>query len=120
MRWSNFKFFINVIGNSNDEYDFPHKSSLNNTQISRLCKAFANNSSANMKLSKIQLHKIRQSRGWFSRRLGSLLQIGLPLIKSILKPLAKTVLILLGLTTAASATYAAIPRKIFWVWVQQH
>ena len=34
-------------------------------------------------------------------------------MKNILKPLAKSVLILLGLTAAASATDAAIHKKIF-------
>ena len=37
---------------------------LTNTQVLKLCKAFANNSSANIKLSKTQLHKIVQSRGF--------------------------------------------------------
>ena len=38
-------------GNSNDENNFPHKLLLTNTQVSRLHKAFANGSSANIKLS---------------------------------------------------------------------
>ena len=42
----------NVIGNSNDEVHFPHQLLFSNTQVSRLCKAFANNSSVNLKLSK--------------------------------------------------------------------
>ena len=42
----------NAIGNSNDEYNFPYKSLLSNDQVSRLRKAFANGSSANIKLSK--------------------------------------------------------------------
>ena len=37
---------------------FPRKLLLINTQVSRLCQAFANNSSANIKLSKTQLSKI--------------------------------------------------------------
>ena len=37
---------------------------LTNTQVSKLCKAFANGSSANIKLSKPQLYKIGQSRGF--------------------------------------------------------
>ena len=48
----------NVAGDSNDENNFPHKLLLTNTQVQRLCKAFANNPSANIKLSKTQLHKI--------------------------------------------------------------
>ena len=54
----------NVVGDSNDENNFPHKLLLTNTQVSRLCKAFANNSSANIDLSKTQLHKIGQSGGF--------------------------------------------------------
>ena len=34
----------NVVGDSNVENDFPHKLFLTNTQVSRLGKAFANNS----------------------------------------------------------------------------
>ena len=47
------KISSNVVGDSNDENNFPHKLLLTNTQVSRLCKAFANNSSANIKLSKL-------------------------------------------------------------------
>ena len=41
----------NMIGDN--ENSFPHKLLLTNTQVSILCKVFANNSSANIKLSKI-------------------------------------------------------------------
>ena len=57
------KISSNVVSDSNDHsnnlWNFPHKLLLINTQVLRLHKAFANNSSANMKLSKTQLHKIR-------------------------------------------------------------
>ena len=39
-----------IIGDSNDENNFPHKLLLTNTQVSKLRKAFENNSSANIKL----------------------------------------------------------------------
>ena len=68
-------------------------------------------SSANIKLSKTQLHKIGQSRGFLGRLLGPLPKTGLPLMKNVLKPLGKSVLIPLGLT--ASATDADIQDKIF-------
>ena len=55
------KISSNIIGDSNDENNFLHKLLLPNTQVLRLCKAFANNSSANIKLSKTQLHNIGQS-----------------------------------------------------------
>ena len=47
------------------------------------------------------------------RLLGPLLKTGLPLMKNALKPLAKSVLIPLGLTAVASATDAAIQKNIF-------
>ena len=107
------KLLANVISDSNDETSFPHILSLTNTQVSRLCKASANGSSANIKLPKIQWHKIGQSRGFLAKFLGPLLKIGLSLMKNILKPLAKSVLVPLGLTAAASATDAAIYKKMF-------
>ena len=58
---------------------------LTNLQIGRLCKAFANNSSANVKLSKLNWHKIEQW-GWFLDRLVEpLLKTRLPLIKYVIK-----------------------------------
>ena len=87
---------------------------LTNTQISRLHKAFANSSSANIKLSKTQLHKIGQSRGFLGRLLRPLLlETGLPLIGNALKQLPKIVLIPLGLTAAPTATDVASHKKIF-------
>ena len=41
------KIFSNVVGDSNDENNFPHKLLLTNKQVSKLRKAFANGSSAN-------------------------------------------------------------------------
>ena len=107
------KISSNVVGDSNDENNFRHKWLLTNTPVSKLCKAFTNNSSANIKLSKTQLHRIGQSGGFLVRLLGPLLKIGLPLIGNVLKPLAKTVLIPLGLTVAASVIDAAIHKKMF-------
>ena len=62
------KFLSNVVGDSNEESNFPHKLLLTNTWVPKLCKAFANISSANIKLPKTQLHKIVQS----GRSLGKL------------------------------------------------
>ena len=72
-----------------------------NRQVLSICKSFVNNSSADIKLSKTQLSKMIQSGGFLNRLLGPLLKTGLPLIKHVIKPLAKSVLIPLGLTTAA-------------------
>ena len=101
-----------VAGASNGENNFLHKLLLTNKQVSKLRKAFANNSSANIKLSKTRLHKIGQSGGFLGRLLGPLLKTGLPLMKNVLKPLTKSVLIPLGLTAAALATEAAIHKKM--------
>ena len=67
----------NVVGDSNDENNFPHKLLLTKTQNSKLRKAFGNGSSANTNLSKTQLHKIVQSGSFLVRILGPLLKIGL-------------------------------------------
>ena len=99
----------NMIGDN--ENNFPHKSLLTNTQVSNLCKAFANNSSANIKLSKTQLSKMIQSGGFLGKLLGPALKTGLPLISNVIKPLAKSVLIPLGLTAAASAADAGTHKK---------
>ena len=60
----------NIVRDSNDENSFPHKLLLTNRQVSKLCKAFANNCSANIKLSKPQLHIIIQSGRSLGRLLG--------------------------------------------------
>ena len=75
----------NIIGDCNDENNFPYKLLLTKTQTSRLGKAFWNISSANIKLSKTQFHKIRQRGGFLGRLLGPLLKTGLSLIGSVLK-----------------------------------
>ena len=100
-----------VFGDSNDENKFSHELVLTNTQVSRLRKAFENGLSANIKLSKIQLHKIGQSGRFLSRLLGPFLKTSLSLIGNVIKPLAKSVLIPLGLR--ASATEVAIYKKMF-------
>ena len=53
-----------------------------------------------------------QSGGFLGRLLGPLLKTGLLLIKNVIKPLAKSVLIPLGLTAAASAADSGIHKKI--------
>ena len=52
-----------------------------------------------------------QSQGYLGRLLGPLLKTGLPLIKNVIKSLAKSFLIPLGLTAAASAADAGIHKK---------
>ena len=67
--------------------------------------------STDVKLSKAQISKVVQCGGF----LGSLLKTGLPLIKNVIKPLAKSVLIPLVLTAAASSADVGI-RKNTWFW----
>ena len=59
----------NVIGDSNNENNLPNKLLLTNTQVSKLRILFANNSLANINLSKNQLHKVGQSGGFLVRLL---------------------------------------------------
>ena len=59
--------------------------------------------STDIKLSKPQLPKKIQSGGFLGWRLGRLLKTDMPIIKNVIKTLAKRVLILLGLTAAADA-----------------
>ena len=101
----------NMIGDSNDESNFPHKLLLTNRQVLNIRKAFANNTSADIKFSKTQLSKMVQLGGFLGRLLGPLFKTGLPLIKSVIKPLAKSVLIPLGLIAASSAADAGIYKK---------
>ena len=68
--------------------------------------------STDSKLSKARISKIIQSGGFLGILLGTLLKTGLPLIKNVIKPLVKSVLIPLGLTAAASAADAGIHKKI--------
>ena len=63
-------------------------------------------------LSKAQINKIIQCAGFLSKLVGPLLKTGLPLIRNVIKPLAKSVLITSGLTAAASAADAGIHQKI--------
>ena len=102
----------NMVGNSNDNTNFPHELLLTNRQVANIRKAFAKNTSTDIKLSKTQLSKMMQSGGFLGKLLGPLLKTGLPLMKSVIKPLAKSVLIPLGLTAAASAADAGIQKKI--------
>ena len=101
----------NTIGESNDKTNFPHEVLLTDRQISSIRKVFSNNSSANIKFSKTQLSKMIQSGGFLGKLLCPLLKTRLPLIKNVITPLAKSVLIPLGLTAAASAADAGIHKK---------
>ena len=60
-----------MVGNSNDNTNFPHEILLTNSQVTNIRKAFAKNTSTDIKLSKTQLSKMIQSGGF----LGNLLVV---------------------------------------------
>ena len=93
----------NMNGNSNDEADFPHKLLLTKRQVANL----RNHTSTDIKLSKTQLSKMIQLVGFLGRLLGPLIQTRLQLMKTVSQPLAKSVLIPLGLTAASTSVAAA-------------
>ena len=99
----------NMVGD--DETNFPHKLLLTNRQVANMREAFANYLSADINLSKTQLSKMTQLVGFLGTLLGLLLITGLPLMKNIIKPLAKSVLIPSGVT-AAAATDAGMHKRI--------
>ena len=98
----------NMIGNSDDNTNFPHELLLTNRQVANLRKAFAKNMSTDLTLAKTQLSKMIQSRGFLGRLLDPLLRNGLRLMKSVIKQLVKSVLVPLGITAAAAAADAGI------------
>ena len=83
-----FRISLNFVGDSNDEKSFL------------------------IKLSKTQFYKITQSWGFLGILLWPLLKTRSALIRNLLKPLAKSILIPLGSTAAAAATDAAIHKNI--------
>ena len=101
-----------MIGDSNDKTKFPHELLLLERQVSNTRKIFSNNSAVDMKFSKTQWSKMIKSGGFLGKLLGPLLKTGLPLIKNVITPLAKSILIPLGLAAAASAADAGIHKKI--------
>ena len=97
----------NMVTNSNDNTNFPHKLLLTNRQVANIRKAFAKNTSTDIKLSKAQLSKMIQSGGFLGNLLGKL---AVPLMK-VAMPLAKNVLAPLGISAAMSATDGSIKKR---------
>ena len=95
----------------NETY-FPHKLLITNRQVANLRKTFASYLSTYIKLSKTHLSKVIQSGGFLGRLLGPLLKTELSLIKNVIKPLAKSLLIPLGLTAAASVAGAGTQKNL--------
>ena len=98
----------NMVGNSNDNTNFPHELLLTNRQVANIHKAFANHSSINIKLSKTQLPKMIQSGGFLgnllSRLAGPLMKVAMRLAKNVLAPL--------GLSAAMSTIGGSIKKKM--------
>ena len=94
----------------------PRELLLTTRQTTKLRNAIENNMATDIKFSKAQMYKIIKSGGFLGKLQGPLLKTGLPLIKNVIKPLAKSVLIPLGLIAAASAADAGIHRKNTWFW----
>ena len=83
--------------------NLPHKLFLTQRQKTKLRNNIENNLQTDIKLSKVQISKIIQSGRFLGKILGPLLKTGLPLLKSVIKPLG-----LLGLTVASSAIDAGV------------
>ena len=98
----------NMVSNSNDNTNFPHELLLTNRQVTNIRKAFAKDTSTDIKLSKTQLSKMIQSGGFLGNLLGKLAG---PLMK-VAMPLAKNVLAPLGLSAAMSAIDGSIKKKM--------
>ena len=92
--------------------NLPHELLLTTRQKTNVRNAFNSNTSTDIKFSKAQINKIIQSGRFLGKLLGPLLKTRLPLIKNVIKSLAKSVLIPLELTAAASAADAGIHKKI--------
>ena len=84
-----------------DENVYPHKLLLTKTQAEKLKKS---DGAADIKFSKTQIKKLAQSGGFLGKLLAPLLKFAVPLAKNVLLPL--------GLTAAASATDAGIQKSI--------
>ena len=93
----------NMVGDSNDNTNFPHELLLTNRQVANICKAFAKNTSIDIKLSKTQLSKMIKSGGFLGNLLGKLAG---PLMK-VAVPLAP-----LGISAAMSAIDGSIKKQM--------
>ena len=77
---------------------------LTNRQVANIRKAFAKNTSTDIKLSKTQLSKMIQSGGFLGNLLGPLMTVAMPLAKNVLAPL--------GISAAMSAIDGSIKKKM--------
>ena len=96
------------------ETNFPHNLIITDRQVLSILKSFGNNSSTSVRLLKTRLSKTIQSSGFLGRLHGPLRTFGLSLMKNVLTPLAKIVLIPLRLTVTESAVEVWIHEKKFF------
>ena len=97
----------NMVSNSNDNTNFLHELLLTNRKVANIRKAFAKNTSTDIKLSKTLLSKMIQSGGFLGNLLGKLAG---PLMK-VAMSLAKNVLAPLGLSAVMSAIDGSIKKR---------
>ena len=83
--------------------NIPHELLLTTRQAAKVRNAIKNNI-----LNKAQISKIIQPGGFFGKILGPILKTGLPLLKSVIKPLG-----LLDLTAVSSAIDAGVQKKLY-------
>ena len=97
----------NMVSNSNDNTNFPQELLLTNRHVANIRKAFAKNTSIDIKLSKTQLSKMMQSGGFLGnlsgKLAGQLMKVSMPLTKNVLAPL--------GLCAAMSAIDGSIKKR---------
>ena len=78
-----FRISSSMVGNANDNTNFPHKLLLTDRQVANVCKASSNNLSIDVKFSKTQLLKMMQSGGFLgnllSKLAGPLMKVAMPL-----------------------------------------
>ena len=99
---------LRMNGRMFNDNNLPHELLLTTRQTTKLRNAIENNMSTDIKLSKAQISKIIRSGGFSDKILSPLFKTGLPLLKSVIKPLG-----LLGLAAASSAIDADIQKKIY-------
>ena len=97
-----------MVSNSSDNTNFPHELLLTNRQVANIRKAFAKNTSTDIKLSKTQLSKMIPSGGFLgnllSKLAGPLMKVSMLLAKNVLAPL--------GVSDAMSAINESIRKKM--------
>ena len=85
-------------------------------EVSNLCKAFSNNSSANEKLLKTQISKIKQSGGFLGKFLKPLMKICFPLMKSVLTHICKKFSRTIRINSSSISNICSFWKENFQIW----